>query len=530
MALRLVGLMLMTTFMVVGCSPATNSAPSKPTDGAKPAAAPAVAAPAASPAAVPGVLGAPSAAGAARAGEAGKPAAPPGPAGPPPSAPGVAQVVPTPAPTSGPRPPTSEETAALPSITPLDRMVIYTIDLTLLVKSVQEMINSVGNLVVAQGGYLAEVENSNEGGVPTSTVRMKVAPDRYQATMSELRELAIEVRDEKATTQDVTEEHHDLQTQLASLEATHRQLLDLMARGNTTDEVLKIQQQAAQVKLQIDRLRGRATALERLSELATITAKVQSAEATLGKDYVGVRAQLRQAQSQYAAQLLALKRANTAEEEASIRDKLGELALQIERASARVRELEEKARQAGVTLPTPPQDESTQPAAADDTLQRRFVATRVQLRQAEARQADLSRRLKQPLPPEEQAALRQQLSDTILEINGFNAQIKSIQERATQIGVVLPTLTAEQEAILAGTTSEIVQPDPLRSAALAWEASLTFLRGALAGLLSAVVFVWWAIPVAALLAVLVMRSPLFHGGWPGRRQAAPPISADAREV
>ena len=43
------------------------------------------------------------------------------------------------------------------------------------------------------------------------------------------------------------------------------------------------------------------TVLERLAGLATITARLQPAEAALGKEYVAVRTQLRQAQSAQAA-------------------------------------------------------------------------------------------------------------------------------------------------------------------------------------------------------------------------------------
>src|SRR5205823_10880148 len=126
------------------------------------------------------------------------------------------------------------------------------------------------------------------------------------------------------------------------------------------DELLKIQQQANQVKLQIDRLRGRETALQRLSDLATITVRVQPAEAALGKEYTTTRGQLRQAQSQQAAQLIALARAKTPEEEAAIRDKLAELALQIDRAGARLSEIEQKAAVSGLKLPTAAPDEAAQ--------------------------------------------------------------------------------------------------------------------------------------------------------------------------
>jgi hypothetical protein len=263
--------------------------------------------------------------------------------------------------------------------------------------------------------------------------------------------------------------------------------------------------------------------LERLSELATIAVKIQSAEAVLGRDYTVVRGQLRQAQTAQAAQLVALKRARTPEEEAAIRDKRGELALQIERAQARLKEIEQKTSQAGLALPTLATEDPSQVAPADEQLQERYITARVQLRQAEARQADLTRRLKAAPTAEEQATLRAELTSTLLELNRLQAQLKLIQERANQTGLVLPSLSPEQEAALAGTTVESTQPDPLRAAAAAWEASLAFLRLALSALVSALVFLWWAIPLLALLA-LAIRAGLGRG-WFRRRPAPPPAPA-----
>jgi hypothetical protein len=494
MATRLLAIPMVMVLVLAGCAPASAPA-AKPAAAPDAAAKPAAAAPAASPA---GPL------------PAAKPAAPAA------AAPAAPAAKPAAAPEAAAKSATFQDALAkvgsaadlptLPQIAQLRRMVIYNTEITLLVKSVDDAVRILGDLAFLQGGYVAGVENSTEAGLPVSTVRIKVLPERYQDTMNQLRGLAIEVRGEKATTHDVTEEYSDTQTQLASLEATHAQLLELMRRANTMEEIIKIQQQAAQVKLQIDRLRGRATALERLSELATITAKLQSAEAHLGKDFMAVRTQLRQAESQLASLQTALKRAKTPEEENGIRDKLGELALQIDQARQRLLDIKKKSDLAGVTLPSMSQDEPELVAADDVELQKQFINTRVQLRRTEGRQSEVSRQLKQNLPAEQVAALRAELTSTILEISRLNTQLKAIQERASQRGVVLPPLPPDQEAHLAGTTVDPGQPDPIKSAAGAWEASLAFLKTVLAAMLSAVVFLWWALPLFAVFGLLLYRS------------------------
>jgi hypothetical protein len=173
-----------------------------------------------------------------------------------------------------------------------------------------------------------------------------------------------------------------------------------------------------------------------------------------------------------------------------------------------------------VALPTPPADERALSAPAQD-LPQQFIDARVQFRRAEARQAEITRRLKLSLPVEEQDSLRKELSEKILEINSLNAQIKSIQERANQLSVTLPSLTPEQEAVLAGTTVEVAQPDPLRAIVTAWEASINFLRTTLTVVLGAVVFLWWMIPLFALAAYLAIRSQRLRPALARRRTAMP---------
>lgn len=399
------------------------------------------------------------------------------------------------APTPAPGPSGSPE---LPIVQNLGRMIIYTTDLTLLVESVDAFPTQAANLALANGGYLAGVETKDEGGVPTVIVRLKVPPAKYEATMRGLRGLGLEVRSEKATTQDVTEEYSDVQTQLASLEATHAQLLELQKRATTVEETLKIQQEANKIKLQIDRLKGRATALERLSEFATITARAQDAAVVLQRDYVAQRSALRRAETNRANLELQLKRARTPEEEAALRDRLAEVQLEITRHQSRLAEIETRAGAARISLPT------AEPAAAtarpDDSLPEQYIQTRVALRRAEYDQAELTRALRAGRPGADPAALTR----LILEVQRLQGQLKSIEERARQLNLALPSLSPDQEAVLAGIPGS-GGPDLLASIRAAWEASLDFLSVGMGQLVGLVVFLWWAIPLVALVAYALRR-------------------------
>ena len=181
-------------------SVAATPAPAKPAAGAAQSSPPAAAKPAAT------AAPANKAAAEADAARSSGVAAPAAAAAPPrPAAPQQPGAIAQPAPIQPPAP-TPVKPAEPAPVTPAQagRMVIYTTEVSVLVSSPAQLVNSLGDVVAQAGGYVAGVENKDEGGVPVTTIRLKIPPDRYESAMRQIRGLAVEVTSEKATTQDVT--------------------------------------------------------------------------------------------------------------------------------------------------------------------------------------------------------------------------------------------------------------------------------------------------------------------------------------
>ena len=478
------------------------AAPVPPSGGSgaaapKPAATAAAAAPAAQ------AAQARAAAEAGRAAEAARPAAPGGyhrrsrlqsrgavaqqPVPPRPGAPGAA---------AGPNARPSQRPAAVQAAQ-IGRMVIYVTDLALLVINPTQTADAIGDVATQAGGYIAGVENKDDNGTPLTIVRLKVPPERYDPTMRQLRGLAVEVTSEKATTQDVTEEFNDVQTQLAALDASYKQLLDLMSKAQNVDEVLKIQSKLAETKTQIDRLKGRQTFLQRSSELATITVNLRPASDVLAQTYSTQKSQLRRAESQRAQLTLALQRARTPEEEATLRDQLGDVALQIDRFNARITQIESEAATAKITLPAPPADDpSTSTATTSQDVVADYLRLRGDLRAAEADRDRLTKVQRQNPTPEASEQLRQ----AIVKVTTLGQQVSAAEERAKRTGTVLPTLTPDQVAALAGLPPEAWSPSPELAM---WSLGMV------------------ALVIVALAAITIRRR---RGRGPTPPPAAPPIA------
>lgn len=150
------------------------------------------------------------------------------------------------------------------------RKIIYTGDIQLEVKNPVETMSVVQRLAHEVGGYVASSNTSTQNDKQFVTMSLRVPVESYHDVMGQLRRLGEKVRDEKTTSQDVSEEYADLSAQLRNLEATEAQYLEFMKRAQTIDEVLKVQQQLTTVRGQIERIKGRLNYLDRRSDLSTI--------------------------------------------------------------------------------------------------------------------------------------------------------------------------------------------------------------------------------------------------------------------
>jgi len=414
------------------------------------------------------------------------------------------QVPAAPAPASAPAPtpaaPPDDAAPALPISQDASRMVVYTTELMIVVRDLDTVATQVATIALGHGGYVAGVDTKQDGDVPTTVVRLKVAPGQYDGAMQALRGLAVDVRGEKATTQDVTDQYDDVATQLASLEASHAQLLELQKRSGSLEEVLKVEQQADQVKLQIDRLKGRQAALERTSALASITVTASAAAVVLPRDYAAALAALRKAEASRASWQLQLERARTPEEITSLQDKLAEVAVEVDRGGMRVDSLTATAAKAGVRLPV--SDAASAVAPPAETLPKQYLDTRVALRQAQQEQTLLTGELRGGAATHKAG----DLTAAILRVRDLDAQLKAVEERARQAGIELPPLSEEQLAALSGVptapTTSVDGPALVRAA---WDASLRVLYAVAATVASAVVFLWWTLPLLAAATVVVRR-------------------------
>jgi hypothetical protein len=78
------------------------------------------------------------------------------------------------------------------------------------------------------------------------------------------------VESEDGTSQDVTDEYTDLDANLRNLQASEDTLLKLTAQASNLNDVLTLERELANVRGQIERIKGRQRLLEHQTSMATI--------------------------------------------------------------------------------------------------------------------------------------------------------------------------------------------------------------------------------------------------------------------
>jgi PKD repeat protein len=172
-------------------------------------------------------------------------------------------------------PATVNTSVPLPS--QVDRMVIRTGDIQMIVNQISVSLDSVTEIAARYGGYVISSQQWKEGDRNIGSISIRVLAENYVKAMADIRSLAKSVTTESTNSQDVTEEYTDLNSQIKNLEATETQLLKIMEGATKTEDILSIQRELTTVRGQIEQIKGRMLYLERTTSTSFINVRMEEA-------------------------------------------------------------------------------------------------------------------------------------------------------------------------------------------------------------------------------------------------------------
>ncbi len=152
----------------------------------------------------------------------------------------------------------------------IDRMVVRNGSMELVVEDVSATSQVIGQVAATFDGHVVSSSIFEKEGRTFGSVVIRVDSDRFDAALSAIRILAVEVLRETTSSRDVTEEYVDLSARKGNLERTEEQLLALMEQAGTVEELLAVQREVSRVRGEIEQLEGRMRYLEQTSATSLI--------------------------------------------------------------------------------------------------------------------------------------------------------------------------------------------------------------------------------------------------------------------
>jgi molybdopterin converting factor small subunit len=171
-----------------------------------------------------------------------------------------------------------EDSTYYGSATIIDRMVIYNAYLTIVVDDVSVVMDQITDLAKNNGGFVVNSSIGEDQNRLYAYISFRVLSTKFDETLQALHNIATDVKSEQTTGQDVTEEYTDLASKLRNLEASEAQLLELMERAGTIEEILAVQKELVSTREQIEVTKGRMQYLEQSSDLALFTVTLEQSK------------------------------------------------------------------------------------------------------------------------------------------------------------------------------------------------------------------------------------------------------------
>jgi hypothetical protein len=155
------------------------------------------------------------------------------------------------------------------------RMIIKNGEITLLVADTDRAVDQATSVAVDTGGYIVAAKTWLQDGFKYAQMTMGVPVDQFEVAQRRLRGLAVQVLNDTASGQDVSDEYVDLQSRLTNLEATAARIREFLADAKTVEEALKVNAQLTEVENEIEQIKGRMNYLKDRSAFSTLVVTLE---------------------------------------------------------------------------------------------------------------------------------------------------------------------------------------------------------------------------------------------------------------
>jgi len=156
----------------------------------------------------------------------------------------------------------------------VDRNLILTANVSMRSKDPWATSEKAQLIVATLGGDVLTLNESGSAENRTASLTARVPSSNFSEALRQFRALEGEVVTSTVTGQDVTDQFVDLQARLAAKQSEEQRYLALIARANTIDEIIKVDQSLSNVRTQIEQLTGQIKAIKSRTDFSTLVLSV----------------------------------------------------------------------------------------------------------------------------------------------------------------------------------------------------------------------------------------------------------------
>ncbi|WP_279580275.1 DUF4349 domain-containing protein [Fodinicola feengrottensis] len=193
---------------------------------------------------------------------------------------GVPDGVPAVPGTSGPGAAAGGSVPKLPPLQP--KSVVYNGDMTVSTSTVDKVADQATALATGAGGQVGSDQRSGQGATATATLVLRVPPPPALSTVNALSKLGTETN-RTIGTQDVTGQVVDLDSRIATAQASVNRTRALFARAQQISDIVTLEQQLSDRETALETLLGQKKTLDDQINLSTITVRVVATSAPAKK-------------------------------------------------------------------------------------------------------------------------------------------------------------------------------------------------------------------------------------------------------
>jgi hypothetical protein len=175
--------------------------------------------------------------------------------------------------------------ASAARLAPAGQQLIYTAQLTVRARDVDNAVSQATSIATAVGGYVSSENASSDPSQPSqslATVTLKIPVVVYSTTLSELSGNVLGARlSLTQQTQDVTQQVADVSSRVASDEAAITQLRALLSRAGSVGDLLSVQNQIDSEESDLEAMLSQQSALNHETAYATVAVTIVGPKAVV---------------------------------------------------------------------------------------------------------------------------------------------------------------------------------------------------------------------------------------------------------